>query len=213
MSDQPINNFDNIFLLNDAGTIVAGGEAMYCECGTLCASNVHGCTVDLDEKMNEGDTLNLGDGDLRRCVNGPLPEVYIGAGFDDGEPGARENECDHCCDERDLSKVEPKLPAFFSNPFKNEPTVAPYRWKITRDHIADDDAEPGTNCNAVGMEGPANCDPKLKSNPTRFVMKDDDGTTYYQGMLYGDFDGFEPLRDFGTPNAGAVQIFINGEML
>jgi hypothetical protein len=44
-------------------------------------------------------------------------------------------------------------------------------------------------------------------------MKDDDGITYYEGEIYGDYDGFEPLDDFGTPNAGAVSIWYKGEML
>lgn len=79
-----------------------------------------------------------------------------------------------------------------------------YRWKITRDHLDGD---------AVGVEGPRNRDPELKSNPKPFVLKDDDGETYYQGMLYGDYDGFEPLEDFGTPNAGCTEIWIDGAPL
>jgi hypothetical protein len=41
----------------------------------------------------------------------------------------------------------------------------------------------------------------------KFKMYDDDGILYYKGYLYGDdADGFEPLDDFGMPNAGCVDI-------
>jgi len=81
---------------------------------------------------------------------------------------------------------------------------APYRWKITRDHLDGEDA---------GVEGPRDLDPNLKSNPTRFTMYDDDDECYYSGMLYGDFDGLEPLDDFGMPNAGCTYIKIAGEVV
>jgi hypothetical protein len=69
-----------------------------------------------------------------------------------------------------------------------------YRWKITKDRI--------DNGRAVGVEGPRNLDSKVKDNPTRFSLYDDDKNCYYEGMLYGDYSGFEPLDDFGMPNAG-----------
>jgi hypothetical protein len=38
-------------------------------------------------------------------------------------------------------------------------------------------------------------------------MLDDDGIVYYYGKIVGDgCEGFEPLRDFGTPNAGCTSI-------
>ena len=95
-------------------------------------------------------------------------------------------------------------------------TVSPhacYRWTITCDHTAVRSLPEGTNSNAKGMEGPSNCDSGLHDNPTQFSMYDDDDNCYYEGMLYGDFDGFEPLDDFGTPNAGATSIKINGKLL
>lgn len=88
-----------------------------------------------------------------------------------------------------------------------------YCWIITKDHIADTTRPEGTNCNAKGMMGPSDGDPNLKTNPARFSMYDDDKECYYEGMLYGNYDGFEPLEDFGTPNAGAVHIKIDGEWL
>ena len=92
-------------------------------------------------------------------------------------------------------------------------TLAPYRWTITKDRIADEDAPEGTNCNAKGVVGPRNADVELATNPTRFSMYDDDGECYYEGMLYGDFGGFEPLDDFGMPNAGCTGIKLEGEWL
>ena len=37
-------------------------------------------------------------------------------------------------------------------------------------------------------------------------MYDDDGGHYYNGVLIGDYDGFEPLDDFGEGNAGCTEI-------
>jgi len=80
----------------------------------------------------------------------------------------------------------------------------PYRWKITRDRI---------DTGAEGTEGPRNLDSTIKSNPARFSMHDDDGECYYEGVIYGEFDGFEPLEDFGTWNAGCTEIRIDGVAL
>lgn len=80
-----------------------------------------------------------------------------------------------------------------------------YRWRITKDRIDADDA--------VGVEGPGHLDPTIAANPTPFAMYDDDRECYYEGMLYGDFTGFEPLDDFGMPNAGCTMIKINGSWL
>jgi len=90
---------------------------------------------------------------------------------------------------------------------------APYIWRITRDRIADTDVPEGNNCNAKGMTGPRDCDDTLSTNAARFSMYDDDGECYYEGMIYGDYDGFEPLHDFGMPNAGCTMIKLDGEWL
>lgn len=42
-----------------------------------------------------------------------------------------------------------------------------------------------------------------------FRMYDDDGELYYSGVRTGESDyehGFEPLEDYGTPNAGCTRI-------
>ena len=88
---------------------------------------------------------------------------------------------------------------------------ADYYWTITRDLICEpnlDGEKP-----AVGTSGPGNADESLRTNPARFSLYDDDGECYYCGMIYGDYDGFEPLDDFGMGYAGCTSIKINGEWL
>lgn len=95
---------------------------------------------------------------------------------------------------------------------------AAYRWEITKDLIKDPMAPEGTNSNAVGLVGPRNApdvqtflsetggDTLRHKTRSRFAMYDDDGECYYEGVIYGDYDGFEPLDDFGGPNAGCTAI-------
>jgi hypothetical protein len=80
-----------------------------------------------------------------------------------------------------------------------------YRWIITKDYISGGEEK--------GIQGPRGADLNLKTNRAHFVMKDDDGEVYYEGDIYGDYDGFEPLEDFGRPNAGASSIWYKGKML
>jgi len=40
----------------------------------------------------------------------------------------------------------------------------------------------------------------------KFRMFDDDMNLYYEGRITGGYDGFEPLDDFGQPNAGCTSI-------
>jgi len=80
-----------------------------------------------------------------------------------------------------------------------------YTWTITRDHVGTD---------AAGTVGPWNADESLLTvNVDRFRMKDDDGTVYYEGMIGGNHYGFEPLHDFGMPNAGCttIEYRVNGK--
>jgi len=73
----------------------------------------------------------------------------------------------------------------------------------------------------VGTIGPGDISPELKKkiealgkNPghvvpdgfEKFKLFDDDDTLYYMGIITGDYDGFEPLDDFGMPNAGCTDI-------
>ena len=75
-----------------------------------------------------------------------------------------------------------------------------YAWIIDEDRIGD-----GTDAGVSGPRGRCAI-PKDKTSGVRFRMKDDDGEVYYIGRLFGEFDGFEPLDDFGTPNAGCTSI-------
>lgn len=86
---------------------------------------------------------------------------------------------------------------------------APYRWTITKDHLED----PGSMHSRVATIGPHDADDAVTSNPARFSLYDDDDNCYYEGMLYGDYMGMEPLDDFGTPNAGCVKMKLDGEWL
>jgi len=76
-----------------------------------------------------------------------------------------------------------------------------YNWEITRDYI-NHGAE-------TGLEGPRNLTPHT-ANKTEFQMYDGDGELYYAGTIWGDFEGFEPLDDFGTPSAGCIEIKLRG---
>ena len=40
----------------------------------------------------------------------------------------------------------------------------------------------------------------------QFKMYDDDGILYYKGTIFGEYDGFEPLENFGMSNAGCTDI-------
>lgn len=85
-------------------------------------------------------------------------------------------------------------------------------WIITRDLLAEQ------NDNAFGNEsgvyGPRTITEQAYNKLQRglghmFIMFDDDGIPYYEGLLLGDKDGeqgFTPLDDFGTPNAGCTRI-------
>ena len=72
-----------------------------------------------------------------------------------------------------------------------------YNWTITKDYIG--------NGAETGLTGPSNKS-RHTANETAFRMFDDDGEHYYSGLIWGDFDGFEPLDDYGMPNAGCTEI-------
>jgi len=81
---------------------------------------------------------------------------------------------------------------------------ASYRWKIDRDYL-DDQNE------AVGIEGPSNLDRSISANPQGFTLYDDDFNAYYHGWLYGDYEGDEPLNDFGAGYAGCTMLRFDGD--
>jgi len=79
------------------------------------------------------------------------------------------------------------------------------RWIITEDKI--------NNGADVGKKSTFG-EPK-KSEAVKFRMKDDDGEVYYHGLCDDSEteDAFEPLDDFGMPNAGctSIEYFENGK--
>lgn len=98
-----------------------------------------------------------------------------------------------------------------------------YAWIIDRDHMPDPLCRAPSNGNARGMTGPRGApDVVLNSRlgaPSvglAFRMSDDDGVVMYSGRLYvpgvpavdtlQHAQGFEPLDDFGAPNAGCTCI-------
>lgn len=103
---------------------------------------------------------------------------------------------------------------------------APYGWIIDIDHLALDEFGKRTdNRDDSGTVGPNNIDPEIErrlkvrwqiaaragrrsseGEGRRFQMRDADGELYYSGRLIGDED-LAPLDDFGTPNAGATEIY------
>lgn len=87
-------------------------------------------------------------------------------------------------------------------------TVLPntYWWKITAVHSPH--AQDG-----LGKVGPRNADESITANKGTFKIYDDDGEPWYSGEIYGEYDGFEPLDDYGTPNDGCTQIKIDGDWL
>ena len=88
-----------------------------------------------------------------------------------------------------------------------------YGWMITKDYANED------VLSAVGTTGPGGIDPKIEKKLQAgegavFTMYDDDEEKIYGGRLIGledDADGFEPLDDFGMPDAGCTLIKYNGD--
>lgn len=84
-------------------------------------------------------------------------------------------------------------------------------WIITHDYNAAIGSKPGTNENAKGISGPNGSEEWLKVKDTdirRFRMFDGDRICYYEGFASRrpNETGFEPLEDFGAPNAGCSYI-------
>lgn len=86
-----------------------------------------------------------------------------------------------------------------------------YGWVIDRDALAEIDNEDGLLSSRAGVVGPRGITDEMKQDlylgmGQRFRMLDDDGILCYEGRIKGDYDGFEPLDDFGTPDAGCTGI-------
>jgi hypothetical protein len=97
---------------------------------------------------------------------------------------------------------------------QDESETMSYSWVITKDHITD----PGHDTNDAGIFGPSGCaltPEEIRNHPEgkAFQMKDGDGQLYYEGLYVGPDDErlFGPIHDFGTPNAGCVEIYYQDE--
>ena len=82
---------------------------------------------------------------------------------------------------------------------------AKYRWIIDKDIVTEGEYE--------GTQGPHNLDLDVTDNPAKVELYDDDGILYAKGTIYGDYDGFEPLDDFGEGNWGCTGIKYGGKWL
>ena len=79
----------------------------------------------------------------------------------------------------------------------------PYRWKVT---------DASDLCGeAIGVEGPGGLDPDIKDNAVQFFVYDDDDVYYFRGWLYGEYEGDEPLIDYGVGCWGACHIRLAGD--
>jgi hypothetical protein len=73
-----------------------------------------------------------------------------------------------------------------------------YYWIITEDIIEE---------NLVGI---SHGDKTITTNKAKFELFDGDGELYAKGVIFGEYDGFEPLDDYGMPALGCTEIKING---
>lgn len=74
---------------------------------------------------------------------------------------------------------------------------AKLNWVITKDHDVVNDCKNATPEQIERL--------KIAGYTEPFKMFDDDGILYYSGLTKKDAD-FDPLDDFGTPNAGCTEI-------
>jgi hypothetical protein len=94
-----------------------------------------------------------------------------------------------------------------------------YAWVITEDHLDPrTEVQDEDHRDEIGVAGPHGITSEavlyVLKNGAYFEMRDDDEIAYYRGYLAAlpprkadDFDGFEPLDDFGRGNAGCTEIW------
>lgn len=84
-------------------------------------------------------------------------------------------------------------------------------WIVTKDYIGSDTVG---EVRDVSVVGPRSVSDELAARlcageGVRFKMYDDDNELYYEGRAINC--DFEPLDDYGTPNAGATSIWYAGK--
>ena len=92
---------------------------------------------------------------------------------------------------------------------------AEYGWYIYESFIEEDRFDSPTKVEVFGPCGLSDeNERKLKDGAgEEFELYDDDDVLYYKGRIIGDFTGFEPMEDYGMPNAGAVHVKMDGEYI
>ncbi len=83
-------------------------------------------------------------------------------------------------------------------------STARYHWIVTRDSIVGDSSD------AIGKVGPSGTSSRprfadLIIRGTHFRLLNDQGKVQFTGYILGDFEGHEPLVDYGVDN-GCSQI-------
>ena len=91
-----------------------------------------------------------------------------------------------------------------------------YGWVITKDLLWNEDPVSSreykmrNDKGTVGPKGTILDKGTIVTMGKKFRMKDDDGFVYYEGMIFetdmSETTGFEPLDEFGSPNAGCTSI-------
>ena len=79
-----------------------------------------------------------------------------------------------------------------------------YGWKIDRDYFDGD---------ATGVSGPRGGLMVPDGEGETFALYDSDEVLMAKGRIVGDYDGFEPLDDYGLGNWGCAGIKYGGQWL
>lgn len=98
----------------------------------------------------------------------------------------------------------------------SEAPGAEYGWLVYESYIESGNFGQAQPVEVTGPRGISdeNHDKLKAGEGSEFELYDDDGVLYYKGRLIGDdVTGFEPLEDYGTPNAGAVNMKLDGSWL
>lgn len=91
-----------------------------------------------------------------------------------------------------------------------------YGWKVTRDFWSEEHPEDKSQVGTTGPSWLSDAMQEKLDNVTdciRWRVYDDDWNCYLEGIMTGDYTGFEPVDDFGTAMYGAIHIkhFENGK--
>ena len=91
--------------------------------------------------------------------------------------------------------------------------MSKYTWVVTRDSVQGDTSE------AVGKVGPSGARDRVRFDVVilkgeHFRLLDANGRTQFSGYIIGEFDGPEPLDDYGRDNGCvAIEYERNGEWI